>query len=509
MELTISLLLAALSVVLWRITPSGPASLSWVSLMLVLTTLCFVVWTIQTRSARKGNWFHPVPIFTLGYLIVFFQVPCCMAAGIEFAEFVCPFPEEINACASMAFMGYAFFCCGYLINVWRRGALKQSSDKFKPRQTVVYSVTGLGRVVSVLLITCWIVFIAFVSLVGGSFLLAFTYSGGLDWGTGATYAYALHGLADAMLMTVAGLKVGVSRPRSLAEYFARYDRGVLLYLLVSSAPFVLAGDRGPVIIVGFFLLGPYFLLVKPLKKGMALTGVVVGALLLTFLGEMRTRDAALSWTERLSKGSRALESLSSTPNEWPTANLAISYRCFNTTVGIVPDTYPYAHGLFHWDNFAAIFPFYRRLFPWGDDYIGNSALFLTNYVRDGDMSAGEGSACLATIYLDFGVAGIPPVMMVLGFLFAQLVMCVAVPGRNAVMWQLIFYYGMFHALKMCRSDPFFWVQTIAWEALFFVLWVRPLLLKKGAIRSAGHIRRRSGSRVASSNRRDEKVPLPV
>lgn len=509
MALLLAFFLAALSLVLWTATPVGEPAISWVSLTLVLTVVCFVVWALETRSARKGNWFHPVPVFTLGYLVVFYQVPWCVASGLAIDDFACPFPVDVNICSSMAFMGYAFFCCGYLANGWRRNALKRSGSEFNSRGTVRYSAKGLGRVEKSLLIVCWIIFLAFVALVGRSFLVSFTYSGGLDWGAGAAYAYALHGLADAMLMTVAGLRVSVTRPASFKDYVLRYDRAVLLYVFVGSVPFVLAGDRGPVIVVSLFLLGPYFLLVKPLKKGAAAVGVLVSALLLTFLGEMRTRDAAESWSERMSRGSRAVEALSSAPNEWPTANLALSYRCFNTAVGIVPKAFPYAYGQFHWDNVAAVFPFYRQVFPYGDEFVGNSALFLTNYARDGDMSAGEGSACLATIYLDFGAIGIPLVMMGLGFLFAYLVRRVGRSGKNAILWQLIFYYGMFQALKISRSDPFFWVQTVAWESLLFVLWVRPLLWRMGAMTPARQSRRRRESRPLPTNRSDEEVPLPV
>ncbi len=511
--LILNLFLVALSLVFWTLTPEGPPSVAWVSLMLAMTVVCFVVWGLASGAARRGNWFDPVPLFTLSYLIVFYQVPWCVAAGLEVREYACPFPERINACATMSFMGYALFCCGYLLCIQSRSVRKHRVDKPNLRKTggccFTYSDEGLRRATSALLVFCWITLFVFAALVGSAFLMAFTYSAGMNWGSGATYANVVLELAKGMLMTLAGLRAASTRPATFINYCTRYDRRVLLFFVVANAPFFLAGDRGAAILAAFYFVGPYFLLVKPLRKRSFAIAAVTAAVLMVFLGRMRTRDVTKSWMARVSDGREAVRIVSLAPNEAPTMELATSYNCFNAAAEIIPHDYPYGRGRYHWGNFSSAIPFYRQLFPLGQDYVGSASTFFTDYLRNGDMTCGAGSSCLGMIYLDFGVLGIPPSMALLGVLFGYLGWMVRASGRNVVFWQFVFYFALHQGLKMPRADPFLWVQTVAWGGLLFVFFVRPVLLKKGAMRPA---KRFGGESVRHFLRRthgDKKVPLPV
>jgi len=508
--LLFNILLIALSLVFWTVTPEGPPNVAWVSLMLGMTVVCFLGWGLATGSVRRGNWFDPVPLFTLSYLIVFYQVPWCVAAGLEIRDYACPFPGRINACATMSFMGYAFLCCGYLICVRSQRVRKTSADlRETARASVTYSAEGLRRAAGAMLVVCWILFFVFAALVGTAFLTSFTYSAGMNWGRGATHAHTVLELAKGMLMTLAGLRAAATRPASLTQYCIRYDRSVLFFVVVTYAPFLLAGDRGYVILAVFYFVGPYFLLVKPLRKrGFAIAGLTA-AVVMVFLGQMRTREVSTSWRARVLRGREAIEAISLTPNELPTMELANSYNCLNAASEIVPHDFPYGRGRYHWGNFSSAIPFYRQLFPLGQDYVGSASTFFTDYLRNGDMTCGAGSSCLGMIYLDFGVLGIPPSMALLGVLFGYLGWMVRASGRNVVFWQFVFYYALHQGLRMPRADPFSWVQTVAWGGLLFVLFVRPVLLKKGAMRPA---RRIGGETVRHLLRRthgDKKVPLPV
>jgi hypothetical protein len=459
--------------------------------MLGMTVCCFAVWVLATRSERRGNWFHPVVLFTVSYLFVFYQVPWCIAAGLDTGVFgaairdASPYPGLINACATMAFMGYAFFCCGYLLSIRYRVLHGNGVNGAGDWNTVRYSVDGLGRMVGILLVPCWIVFFGFAIMAGPAFLSAFTYSAGLDWGPGASYALIIHGLMDALLLSSEGLRVVLRRPATFKQYCTYYDRRVLFYYLVATAPFALAGDRGSVVSAAFFLLGPYFVFVKPLRKRALVIAFVMGAVLMVFLGAMRTRDANESLGARLTKGSESIRKLSWSPDQWPTSkNLALSYKCFNVVLKIVPEEYPYGLGVFQLGSFLSAIPFYRRVFPLGKDYFGDAPHFLTYYLHDGDMSVGVGSACLATIYLDFGVRGIPPFMAALGFFFGYLARKAQILGKNAIFWQAIFYYAIYWGLRIPRSDPFHWIQTFVWEGVLFLFCIRFLLWKSGAIKRA-------------------------
>jgi hypothetical protein len=334
-----------------------------------------------------------------------------------------------------------------------------------------------------LLVLCWIGFFVFVSLAGSAFIQSSTYSAGLDWGAGASYAFVLHGILDGMLLSLAGLRVILRRPATFKQYCFLYDWRVFVYYIVASAPFFLGGDRGPMVMAFCFLVGPYFFFVKPLRKGVFAIGLVVASILMVFVGSMRTRDMSESWTTRISRGTEASQSIDWTPDQWPTMqNLALSYQTFNATVDIVPKAYPYGLGAFNLNSFTSVIPFYSRIVPEDNEYYGNAPFFLTYVLHQGDISVGVGSACLATIYLDFGVAGIPFVMAILGF-FANLLMQKGYRlEKNTIFWHWVLYSAVYWGLRCPRSDPFFWAKTVAWTASFFFFFVKPLLLKSGAMR---------------------------
>tara|TARA_B100001059_G_C17614942_1_gene466526 strand:- start:93 stop:632 length:540 start_codon:yes stop_codon:yes gene_type:complete len=169
------------------------------------------------------------------------------------------------------------------------------------------------------------------------------------------------------------------------------------------------------------------------------------------------------------------------PNELPTMELATSYNCFNAAVGIVPDIYPYAYGLYHWNDVSMAIPFYRRFDPVGEDLVGSGSLFFTDYLRGGDMTAGAGSSCLGMIYLDFGLVGIPVSMAVLGFLFGCVGWIVRVSSKYAIYWQFLFCYALHQGLRSPRQDPFVWFQNVAWAGIIFALLIVPLLIRSRKI----------------------------
>lgn len=474
----ISCILCLVSLFCLDVAPSGEPSYSWVVLMLSMTVVCFVIWARATGSERDGNWFHPVPLMTLAYIIVFYQVPLCVALELDISEYQCPFPEKINDCATMSFMGYSFFSTSYLIGMYAVRKHRRKGGRVKRRARVFLSdPSGLKLASDYLLVINWCLFIAFAVVVGRGFILEFTYSAGGNWGGGASYLNLLLELTKGPLLTLTGARVALARPSSFFQYCFRYDRRVLLFIFVTNAPFMLAGDRGSIILASCFFAGPYFLLVKPLRFAPFIKGAVVASVLMVFVGKSRTRDESESMNSRIAKGLDAVKLMTMSPDKVPTMELATSYNCFNAAVGIVPTEYPYAVGLYHWNDFSMAIPFYRRFVPLGDDYVGAGSLFFTSYLRKGDMNAGAGSSCLGMIYLDFGWKGIPPSMAIFGFLLGCLGWMVRVPSQNAIYWQFLFYFALHQGLRTPRQDPYVWVQTVAWEGIIFVLFIRPILLK--------------------------------
>lgn len=461
--------------------PGDGADAIWLNVTLTSSVFMFVFWLWANRRQRRGNWFHPVILFSLSYLIVYFQVPWCVTHDFSITSYYYPFPNMINRTASIAVLGLSAF---YLGSSSASHFFYKKMQPSSQSQTIMYSRIGMKKVVNILLIVSSFLFVFFIMLAGKQMYVSFIYDGVLSWGPGATYVNTILFLVTSLLTAVEAVRLSQTKFRSFKDFIFEYDKGVLFFLLVTNLPYLLSGERGTIISFVFAVVAPYFLFSRPLRWRHFVVIIVMSAIILTFMGNMRTRDETVIWKDRLDKGSESVSALSLSPNKWPTIHLAASYRIFNAAVKIVPNYYPYAEGRFIWGNISSLIPFYRRIFPLDPkDYIGSGSLFFTNFLRKGDMSAGEGSAVLGATYLDFGTYGVPVVMFLLGWLLNLVVLKVKQNFTpNAVLWMFLFIYAMFQSVKISRSDPFFWIQNAGWGALLFYFFVKPLMIKMRALK---------------------------
>lgn len=458
------------SLIFLYFTPSGVADPHWINGALIISLSFFSFWLWVSRFQRQGNWFHPVIFFSLSYIIVYFQIPYCVANGYYINPRYCPYPDKINICASLAVVGLISFYLGnHCYTFFHKHPTAQKFSVFRTKR--------LNRVKKILLISNWALFLVFISLAGRQLYSTFTYDGSLSWGGGATYINVILFLMTSFLVAIEAVRIGQVGVKNMKEFFLAYDKSIILFLCISNLPYILSGERGTLIGVACAVVAPYFLFCRPLSFKMFFILILSAATFLTFLGNMRTRNEYMNWGERFDNGLHSVTELSSQPNQWPTIHLAASYRIFNTAVAIVPRFYPPAQGQFLWGNISAIFPFYQKVFPNNSgDYIGHASSFFTNYLRDGDFSAGEGSAALGSIYLDFGALGIFPIMAILGFLLRLITFKVMyVHSTNATLWMFIYSYALFQAIKIPRSDVFFWAQNVVWATILFLIVIKPLM----------------------------------
>jgi hypothetical protein len=433
----------------------------------------FALCLFVCRSAWQGNWFHPLVLFFVSYLIVYFQAPWGVTHDLPVPAFVYPYPDMINRSVVVAVVGLASLLAGYLFIVMTRPTNKQ-----RGRMIVSYRAAGLSRVVNVLLILAWVLNAAFIAVAGRVLYQTFVYAGAANWGSGATYIFAVLTLVTGLLTAAEAVYLRQKRLRGLRDYVRQYDRRVLLYLLFYLAPHILSGDRGTVIFIAFAMIGPFYLHGFRMRFRSFAVAVVVAAFALAFMGKMRTRDASLTWAQRVTQGRTGLSAVS---QGWllPTLELGNSYRTFNAAIAVVPQVYPHANGRFLWGNLSSVIPFYSRAFSSDQTtYGGSAALFFTNLLRNGDFSAGEGSSVLGSIYLDFGFVGVPIIMFILGCLLAIVTHNVrSSTSRHAILWTYFGIIALYQAIKIPRSDPFFWVQEAAWGAAIYFLIVHTLLVR--------------------------------
>jgi hypothetical protein len=471
------LLLLSLSLIAVGVPVSDGANALVVNVASISAIGAFVMCLVMYRSTWHTNWFHPLILFFVSYLIVFFQVPWGVTHELPVPRFIYPYPEKINQGVVMAAVGLWSLLAGYLV-----AAMSGSASRRNVARVVSFRPRGLHLVISVLLVIAYALNAAFLFAAGDVLYKNFVYAGSANWGSGASYIFAVLTLVTGLIAATEAVTLREKGVRTLREYFRHYDRRVLLYILFYLAPHVLSGDRGVVIFIGLAVLSPFYLHGARMRFKTFIIGVILAAFALAFLGKMRTRDASLSWAERVAKGRTGVTALS---QGWllPTLELGGSYRTYNAAIAVVPGVYSYAEGRYLWGNLSSVIPFYSRLFPADDTHFGGSAaLFFTNLLRKGDFSSGEGSSVLGAIYLDFGFVGIPVVMFILGWLMAVVMKKVrGVSSPNAILWTYFSIIVMHQAVKISRSDPFFWAQEACWGALLYYIIIRPLLARTKAV----------------------------
>ena len=112
-----------------------------VVLALFVGLLELFLWARREQRAGKLNWCHPVPVFALGYLIVYYQLPFCYLAGFELSYhsyYVIFAPQNISYCVMVGAMGLASFFCGEQIY-----HLKRKRISTPPIATAAYDVLRL------------------------------------------------------------------------------------------------------------------------------------------------------------------------------------------------------------------------------------------------------------------------------------------------------------------------------------------------------------------------------
>ena len=458
--------LSAVSTIAFLSTPSVIEDISWVKKMVGMTLLCFLFWTGFTRNDRKGSLFDPVILFSISYIIVFFQIPLLVSEGVPVAKRYCPFNELINIGASLAFMGYSFFCLGYFC--FKRIAVNSYSFERKGTKKSPCLSGTAPESVNILLTLSVVVYLLFLSSVGTEVLSGFIYAGTSNWEGYATYFFAFLEVSRNLLFSICGLKASKRKPHTLIEYFRKYDNRVLLLFVVSTLPFLLIGDRGAILLPLLFFIAPYFVLRKRLRARIALLFLVVAVIASVFLGSMRTRESNDTWGVKFKRGYASVVEAATSHDKFPTYELAKSYRIFNVALDIVPKEENYGRGRYSWGSMVGMIPFYDRFFGHYGLALNSSRVF-TNYFYGYADNVGTGSCLLGAIFLDFGALGIPLIMLVVGATAGLVASLNFTSVRNGVWFHFIYCYSFFYFLRLPRSAPFGWTQLVVWGLGLFII----------------------------------------
>lgn len=442
-----------------------------VGLALMSACIELYLWARREQLHKTLNWCHPVPVFVLGYCIVFYQLPFCYLAGFDlhrYSRYVIFAPENISYCALLAAVGLAAFFIGEQFSFLK---LKKRMPQWRTALNKSISIQSyLNRIKFVkrlLLFVVVILFLFFLNSFGSlESFLGFAY-GNPDAKLSplSNYyqlAYSIL-LYLAVLLQIVGLVI--IQPNSLRSYFRQWDKWVLVVLAITLVPFILSGDRGAYLQPLALLVAPYFVLVKPLKFRQAVVIVVCLAFFLVLVGDIRNRTN-VTWQEALQSRINQI----SNPGYWPTMELANSFGTFNIAAVYFPETYPYNYGLGTAYRMIALVPFLSGIsgiekLNKQNSYVYSSSLFFTNILTRGTFSSGSGTSSLADIYIDFGPWGIPIVMFLWGFFMAW----ISRRTRQTFSPFFVFLYAYYtyFSIYVNRSSFFFGWNIFIWVILLF------------------------------------------
>lgn len=440
------------------------------------------LWAKRERRLGTLNWCHPVPVFTLGYCIIYYQLPFCYLGDFPlsyYSNYVIFAPHNVSYCVLLGALGLSAFFSGEQFAYLKRGPSVAAEVVAADPVQVQHDSERIKSVNTLVLLATLAFFLLYLWSMGLGAYFGYSYGSKL-----ATEGLTPHfAFAYTILLYLAILfemaRLVMLRPNSLLSYLGSWDIRVLALTLVTIVPPVLSGDRSSYLQPMALLSVPFFIFVKRLRFGSAVAAVLVLAFALVLVGDTRG-GRSVGWREAL----EARVEAAANPAEWPTIELANSFGTFNIATHYFPNRYEYNNGLNMFYRVSSLIPF-TSVFTEVDkknkenDYIFSSGLFFTNILTQGSFSSGSGTSSLADVYMDFGPYGIPFVLFAWGMFMGWISHKMLATG-TAVFVFLYAYYSYF-GIYVNRSSFFFGWNNFVWVILLYYF-INKLYLKRRLLR---------------------------
>jgi oligosaccharide repeat unit polymerase len=439
------------------------------------------IWAHREFISGRLNWCHPVPVFVLGYCIIFYQLPFVYLAGYNlgsYSEYVLFSSENISYCVLLAAIGLSSFFSGEQFLYLKRPKTFKTVRISTGEEVISLNQNLRFKKINYFILFCTVLFFYFyLNSLGGLILYLITGYGNIGKISQAYSSY--FGFAYTILLYLAILlqiyKISKLQISDIFAYARAWDKATLLVVATTLTPFLLSGDRGSYLQPVALIVAPYFILVKPLSFFKAAGIVLFFAFLLVVVGDIRGRFAG-NFVEALTA---RVESVSN-PAEWPSIELANSFGTFNIATVYFPDRYEYQNGMNAFYKIMGIIPFSNFFTEVSKknietEYVLSSSLFFTNILTKGTFSSGSGTSSLGDIYLDFGPFGIPIVLFLWG-IFMGWISNKTFANYSPIFIFLYAYYS-YTGIYVNRSSFFFGWNQFVWVILLFYF-IKHLYLEK-------------------------------
>lgn len=278
-----------------------------------------------------------------------------------------------------------------------------------------------------------------------------------------------------MLCIVAG-----SRGVALIAQRRAMDFPILLCLPIIaywSARILIHGDRNSFFLIAIAAGGGLFTFIRR-TSWVALAACVLASLVLYTAVETVRMSQGRSFSSLLEK------MFEDRPSEEAnrSSSFSITTATLRATFDIVPERLDYGYGKYKLIGFAGIVPLVRGSLLGSDAHLTNTAEVLSNYMLGPNAGWSVGSNLLTDAYMDFGVLGIPALVLLAG-LFAGTIQKKATltPYSTRTITFYLLVLGNFAELSRYAVD--FPVRMLMWTFLLFkaydlLMWVQGRSIRK-------------------------------
>ena len=406
---------------------------------------------------------RPVHLFLISYLIVFFQKPLDYVWGYSPRPSGIGGVDNMSTCVYFSVVGLLLFFVGYLITDWSRSLLDFSNYTYVKRK---YTASPLPFcVISTLLIVVVYITTPMAVLMGG-YGSDFTAGGNLvNYLLSWTNTFIITSLIQHALCRMDGRSKGITLWQYIKDIGWWQNFNIILY----SITILNIGDRGPLIIIAVAYYIVYVLEsgIAPPKKLMILI-IILSTVFFTILGftkKLRDNNTVFDRLAQVDEVEEAETTNTFSPN---TAELAASYQCLSYSIYCVPRLENFKYGGYQFAYIWGAIPFGSRLLKTA----GTSSSQITYFIQGPYPTHGNGSSCLADLYLDGGFIAIVIGMFCFGVIIRKFEYEMFCNKEVSLFWLCLGVYIGAHSVYIPRAMLLFFIKYALWMFVIIKIYNR-------------------------------------
>lgn len=219
---------------------------------------------------------------------------------------------------------------------------------------------------------------------------------------------------------------------------------VLLYALI----ILNVGDRGPLIVVGLAYYISYVIVCKTkMSKKVIASALVIGILGSMYLGFTKQFRDNNSFFDRVEAVLDNREYIGYISFFAPTFELSGSYNCLPFSIEMIEQGNDYGYGTLQVAGFLSTIPFVNRFLH----LPASSSYQISHFVQGDEITYGNGTNCIADLYLDGGLLLIIIGMLLCGRIFRWFEVSLFTDNYHSLFVFCMAFFFLSHVVYIPRS----------------------------------------------------------